>query len=96
LRSGNTLIRSIDVGFSLALSSILDGQLTTLISCVALFALGTSLVKGFALTLGIGVVLSLFSSLTCTRAILRLLMGYPALRQSRYFVPLAAAGRQPA
>ena len=88
LRQGNTLIRSIDTGFSLAFSSILDGQLTTLISCVALFALGTTLVKGFALTLGIGVVLSLFSSLTCTRVILRLLMGYPALRQLRFFISL--------
>ena len=89
LREGNTLIRSIDTGFSLAFSSILDGQLTTLISCVALFALGTGLVKGFAVTLGIGVVLSLFSALTCTRALLRLLMSYPALRRTTYFLPRA-------
>jgi preprotein translocase subunit SecD len=41
LRSGNTLIRSIDTGFSLAFSSILDGHITGLISCVALFFLGT-------------------------------------------------------
>jgi preprotein translocase subunit SecD len=89
LRQGNTLIRSIDTGFSLAFSSILDGQLTTLISCVALFGLGTGLVKGFAVTLGIGVVLSLFSALTCTRSLLRLLMTYPALRRSTYFLPRA-------
>ncbi len=93
LRAGNTLIRSIDVGFSLALASILDGQLTTLISCVALFTLGTSLAKGFALTLGIGVVLSLFSALTCTRSILRLLMGYAALRRPSLFVSAASLGR---
>ena len=89
LRQGNTLIRSIDTGFSLAFSSILDGQLTTLISCVALFGLGTGLVKGFAVTLAIGVVLSLFSALTCTRSLLRLLMSYPALRRSTYFLPRA-------
>jgi preprotein translocase subunit SecD len=89
LRDGNTLIRSIDTGFSLAFSSILDGQLTTLISCVALFALGTGLVKGFAVTLGIGVLLSLFSALTCTRTLLRLLMTYPALRRPTYFLPRA-------
>jgi len=87
LREGNTLIRSIDTGFSLALSSILDGQITTLISCAALFALGTGFVKGFAVTLGIGVLLSLFSALTCTRTLLRLLMSYPALRRPTLFVP---------
>lgn len=89
LREGNTLIRSIDTGFSLAFSSILDGQLTTLISCAALFWLGTGLVKGFAVTLGIGVMLSLFSALTCTRTLLRLLMTYPALRRPSYFLPAA-------
>jgi preprotein translocase subunit SecD len=89
LRDGNTLIRSIDTGFSLAFSSILDGQLTTLISCAALFLLGTGLVKGFAVTLGIGVILSLFSALTCTRTLLRLLMSYPALRRAVYFLPAA-------
>jgi preprotein translocase subunit SecD len=89
LRSGNTLIRSIDTGFSLAFSSILDGQVTTLISCVALFALGTGFVKGFAVTLGIGVLLSLFSALTCTRTLLRVLMSYPALRRISNFIPLS-------
>lgn len=89
LRAGNTLIRSIDTGFSLAFSSILDGQVTTLISCVALFALGTGFVKGFAVTLGIGVLLSLFSALTCTRTLLRVLMSYPALRRISYFIPLS-------
>ena len=88
LRSGNTLIRSIDTGFALAFSSIVDGQVTTLISCIALFALGTGLVKGFAVTLGIGVLLSLFSSLTCTRTLLRVLMSYPGLRRINFFIPL--------
>ncbi len=88
LRSGNTLIRSIDTGFSLAFSSILDGQVTTLISCIALFVLGTGFVKGFAVTLGIGVLLSLFSALTCTRTLLRVLMSYPTLRRIDYFIPL--------
>jgi preprotein translocase subunit SecD len=87
LRAGNTLIRSIDTGFSLAFSSILDGHVTTLISCIALFALGTGLVKGFAITLGIGTLLSLFTALSCTRTLLRLLMSYPALRRIRYFIP---------
>ena len=87
LRAGNTLIRSIDTGFSLAFSSILDGHVTGLISCAALFALGTGLVKGFAVTLAIGLLLSLFTALTCTRTLLRVLMSYPALRRPNYFLP---------
>ncbi|KEF43420.1 MAG: preprotein translocase subunit SecD [Cyanobium sp. CACIAM 14] len=87
LRAGNTLIRSIDTGFSLAFSSILDGHVTGLISCAALFFLGTGLVKGFAVTLAIGLLLSLFTALTCTRTLLRLLMSYPALRRPTYFLP---------
>ncbi len=86
LRRGNTLIRSIETGFSEAFSSIVDGHLTTLISCTALFALGTGFVKGFAATLGIGVVLSLFTALTCTRTLLRFLMGYQALRRPTNFL----------
>ncbi|MEB3353758.1 MAG: protein translocase subunit SecD [Cyanobacteriota bacterium] len=89
LRSGNTLIRSIDTGFSLAFSSILDGHVTGLISCAALFVLGTGLVKGFAVTLAIGLLLSLFTALTCTRTILRLLMTYQGLRRPSYFLPAA-------
>ncbi|MGB1415916.1 MAG: protein translocase subunit SecD [Synechococcus sp.] len=88
LRRGNTLIRSIDTGFSQAFSSIVDGHLTTLISCSALFVLGTGFVKGFAATLGIGVVLSLFTALTCTRTLLRFLMGYAGLRRPANFLPL--------
>jgi preprotein translocase subunit SecD len=87
LRRGNTLIRSIDAGFSLAFSSILDGHVTGLISCAALFALGTGLVKGFAVTLGIGLLLSLFTALSCTRTLLRLLMGYQGLRRPDLFLP---------
>ena len=86
LKKGNTLIRSIDTGFSEAFSSILDGHLTTLISCIALFSLGTGLVKGFAATLGIGVLLSLFTALTCTKTLLRFLMGYQTLRKPTYFL----------
>jgi len=86
LRRGNTLIRSIETGFSEAFSSIIDGHLTTLISCITLFALGTGFVKGFAATLGIGVVLSLFTALGCTRTLLRFLMTYQKLRRPTNFL----------
>ena len=88
LRNGNTLIRSIDASFKNAFSSIIDGHLTTLISCITLFYLGTGFVKGFAATLGIGVVLSLFTSLTCTKAILKFLMSYQGLRKISNFINL--------
>ena len=88
LRRGNTLIRSIESGFSQAFSSIIDSHLTTLISCLALFNLGTGFVKGFAATLGIGVVLSLFTALTCTKAILKFLMSYQSLRVKSNFLPI--------
>ncbi len=86
LRNGNTLIRSIDASFKNAFSSIIDGHLTTLISCITLFYLGTGFVKGFAATLGIGVVLSLFTALTCTKSILKFLMSYQGLRKISNFI----------
>ena len=86
LRNGNTLIRSIDASFKNAFSSIIDGHLTTLISCITLFYLGTGFVKGFAATLGIGVLLSLFTALTCTKSILKFLMSYQALRKTSNFI----------
>ena len=86
LLNGNTLIRSIDASFKNAFSSIIDGHLTTLISCITLFYLGTGFVKGFAATLGIGVVLSLFTALTCTKAILKFLMSYQGLRKISNFI----------
>ena len=86
LLNGNSLIRSIDASFKNAFSSIIDGHLTTLISCVTLFYLGTGFVKGFAATLGIGVVLSLFTALTCTKSILKFFMSYQALRKVSNFI----------
>ena len=88
LRLGNTLIRSIEAGFSEAFSSIIDGHLTTLISCLALFYLGTGFVKGFAATLGIGVIISLFTALSCTKTILKFLMTFQSLRKPTNFLPL--------
>jgi preprotein translocase subunit SecD len=89
LRAGKTLYKSVEAGFHRAFDSILDGHVTTLISCGALFFLGSGLVKGYAVTLAVGVALSLFTSLTCTRTFLLLLvLGFPALRQkTQLFVP---------
>jgi preprotein translocase subunit SecD len=89
IRAGKTLYKSVESGFHRAFDSILDSHVTTLISCGALFFLGSGLVKGYAVTLAVGVLLSLFTSLTCTRTFLLLLvLGFPALRQkTQLFAP---------
>jgi preprotein translocase subunit SecD len=86
LINGNTLIRSIDSGFQRANSSIIDGHITTFVSCFVLFLLGTNFVKGFAATLGLGVVISLFTSLNCSKTILRFLTTYQSLRQKNLYL----------
>ena len=86
LINGNTLIRSIDSGFQRANSSIIDGHITTFVSCFVLFILGTNFVKGFAATLGIGVLISLFTSLSCSKTILRFLTSYQSLRKRNLYL----------
>ena len=82
LRAGKTLYRSVESGFFRAFSSILDSNVTTLIACAALFWLGSGLVKGFALTLAIGVAVSMFTAITCSRTLLLLtVLGLPGVRQ---------------
>lgn len=67
---GKTVRSSIKLGFHKALSAIIDGNVTTLIAAVVLWFLGTGTVKGFAQTLGLGIILSMFTALTVTRFIL--------------------------
>ena len=86
LKRGNTLIRSIDSGFQRANSSIIDGHITTFVSCFVLFLLGTNFVKGFAATLGIGVAISLFTSLNCSKTILKFLTTYQSLRERNLYL----------
>ncbi|MGF1497029.1 MAG: protein translocase subunit SecD [Elainellaceae cyanobacterium] len=87
LRAGRTLYRSVESGFYRAFSSILDSNVTTLIVCGALFWLGTGLVKGFALTLAIGVLISMFTALTCTRTLLLFVLSFSTLRKPDLFCP---------
>jgi preprotein translocase subunit SecD len=89
LRDGKSLYKSVESGFYRAFSSILDSNVTTLIACGALFWLGSGLVKGFALTLAIGVIVSMFTALTCSRTFLMIaVLGNPRLRQKpEWFCP---------
>jgi preprotein translocase subunit SecD len=87
LQAGKSLYRSIESGFYRAFSSILDGNVTTIIACAALFWLGAGLVKGFALTLALGVAVSMFSAITCSRTFMFLAYTIPALRKPELFCP---------
>jgi len=71
LKQGKNLSLAIEDGFSRAWSSIRDGNLTTLIVAVILFAFGTSFIKGFALTLSLGILISMFSAIIISKNFLR-------------------------
>lgn len=72
LKSGKSIKSSIDAGFHRAMSSILDSNITTIIAGVVLYYLGSGSVKGFALTLVIGTILSMFTAITVTRTLIKL------------------------
>ena len=75
LRNGMTCQSSINAGFDRAFATIIDANITTLIAAIALFALGSGAVKGFAVTLTIGLVTSMFTAIMGTRAIVNLAYG---------------------
>ena len=70
IKAGRPVISAIETGFSKALSAILDGNITTLIAAAVLGILGSGSVKGFAITLALGVVLSMFTALVVTRILM--------------------------
>ncbi|MCC5646693.1 protein translocase subunit SecD [Nostoc sp. CHAB 5824] len=94
LRAGKSLYRSVESGFYRAFSSILDSNVTTWIACAALFWLGSGLVKGFALTLALGVAVSMFSAITCSRTLLFLAISIPSLRKTELFCPNLPASKK--
>ncbi len=69
LRLGKTPRAAVDSGYSKALVTILDANITTLIAALVLFQFGTGPVKGFAVTLSIGIIASLFTAIFITRVI---------------------------
>ncbi len=72
--SGKTLRSAMDKGFSRAFVTIFDSNITTLIAAVILFYLGTGPIRGFAVTLGLGVVLSMFTAITVTKFLMNFLL----------------------
>jgi preprotein translocase subunit SecD len=85
LNAGRTLYKSVEAGFYRAWSSILDSNVTTLIACAALFWLGSGFVKGFAVTLGVGVMVSMFTAITLSRSLMLAMISNPIFRKPEYY-----------
>ena len=73
-RSGKDMQTSLRAGFSRAWSSIRDSNISTLITCLILYWLGAPIIKGFAVTLGLGVVISMFTAITVSRTLMSMLI----------------------
>jgi len=91
LRLGKSLYRSVESGFHRAFSSIVDSHVTTWIACAALFWFGSGLVKGFALTLALGALVSMFTAVTCSRTFMFLIITIPSFRKPELFCPNLSA-----
>lgn len=81
LRTGKTVAFSVENGFKGAWSSIRTSNIATLLTGVIMYALGTSIIRGFALTLSLGVILSMFTAIVATRTLLRLVLQYRVLHR---------------
>ena len=85
LKAGRTLFTAINAGFDRAFTSIFDSNMSTIITCTILYMLGTSVEKGFALTLAIGVMVSMFSAITITKNFMHLIFGTGELKYPQLF-----------
>lgn len=85
LRLGRSLFTAINSGFDRAWTSIFDSNVSTIITCAILYYFGASMVKGFALTLIIGVILSMFSAITVTKNFMHLVFGTSELKYPQLF-----------
>jgi len=83
MKAGRDLTAAVEEGFKRAWTSIRDSNVSSLITCVILYWLGTSMVKGFALTLAVGVLTSMFSAITVTRTLLKLFL-VKSLREKKW------------
>lgn len=75
IRLGKSLRAAVEAGFSRAFITVFDSNITTMFAAATLYFLGTSTIKGFAITLAVGIIASLFTAVTFTRIILRLIVG---------------------
>ena len=83
MAEGRSMAQSIDTGFASALSTILDANITTMITAFVLYSLGNGPLQGFALTLGLGLLTSMFSGIFVSRALINLVWGKDVRRELR-------------
>lgn len=94
IRNGRSLRKAMDSGFSHAMTTILDSNITTLMACLVLFYLGTGPVKGFAITLALGVLLSMFSAVTVSRFLLKFLINADITKNPFWFGMFRHSGQE--
>lgn len=98
LRNGKTLRAAVDAGFKRAFATIFDSNATTVLAAIVLYFLGSGTVRGFAITLSLGIAASMFTAITLTRFLLHLVIGVPAFQRLWLFgvkenqIPVAARG----
>ena len=85
LKMGRSLFTAINSGFDRAFTSIFDSNVSTIMTCLILYYFGASMVKGFALTLIIGVCLSMFSAITVTKNFMHLIFGSKEMKYPELF-----------
>ena len=85
LKAGKSFFNAIDAGFERAFSSIFDSNINSLIACFVLLIFGTGLIRGFAITLAIGVLVSMFSAIFVTKTLLSLVTKVEAFRKPVLF-----------
>ncbi len=88
LRAGRDLPTAADEAFRRAWPSIRDGNLTTLIATGVLYWIGEGFIRGFALTLTIGVLMSMFSAMVVTHVLVKLIVRYKVVRKPVFFLGL--------
>jgi preprotein translocase subunit SecD len=85
IRAGKTMRAAMDAGFARAFTTIFDSNITTLFGGAALFLLGSGPIKGFAITLGVGIIISMFTAITVTRFLLKMILQANVIKSSKLF-----------
>lgn len=95
LRNGSSVQKAIDSGYGRAFVTILDANVTTLLVAVILYSIGTGPVKGFAVTLSIGILTSMFTAIVFTRAMVNLIYGGRKVNRLSIGIKMPQAKAQP-
>ncbi len=82
MRKGRTLTQAVDLGFERAWTAIRDSNVTTLLICTILFVIGSSIIKGFAITLIVGTLLSMFTAIIVSRNLMKFILLFPVFQKS--------------